>query len=197
MSNAKSSLGPQPLLYPEPAFLIACYAEDGKPNVMTVAWGGICSSDPLSLTVSIRTAPYSHACILARKAFTVNIASEKMMVGMDFAGIVSGRKIDKFAATGWTAVKAEKVDAPYIAESPVILECRLSQTVQVGIHTMFVAEILDVKADKSCLDETGKFPEIEKIKPIVFDSGSKHYYGVGRRLGRAFSCGKELIEKNG
>ena len=191
----KQSLGPQPLLYPEPALLIASYAEDGKPNVMTAAWGGICSSDPLSLTVSIRSAPYSHGAIQARRAFTVNIASEEMMVGMDFAGIVSGRKYDKFAATGWTAIKAEKVDAPYIDESPVVLECRLSQTVQVGIHTMFIAEILDVKANTSCLDATGKYPEMEKVKPIVFDSGSKNYYGLGKLLGRGFSCGKELIEK--
>ncbi len=191
----KQSLGPQPLLYPEPALLIASYAEDGKPNVMTAAWGGICSSDPLSLTVSIRSAPYSHGAILVRRAFTVNIASEEMMVGMDFAGIVSGRKYDKFAATGWTAIKAEKVDAPYIDESPVVLECRLSQTVQVGVHTMFIAEILDVKADVSCLDETGIFPDVAKVKPIVFDSGSKNYYGLGKLLGRGFSCGKELIEK--
>ncbi len=84
---------------------------------------------------------------------------------------------------------------PYIAESPVILECRLSQTVQVGIHTMFIAEILDVKASVSCLDETGKYPAMEKVKPIVFDSGSKNYYGLGQRLAHAFSCGKELIEK--
>ena len=195
MSNAKRSLGPQSLLYPEPAFLIASYAADGKPNVMTAAWGGICSSDPLSLSVSIRPSRLSHESILQRKAFTVNIASEEMMIGMDFVGIVSGRKFDKFAKTGWTAVKSEKVDAPYIGESPVILECRLSQTVEIGAHTMFIGEILDVKADRRCFDADGSFPDMEKIKPLIFDSGSKNYYGIGKPLGRGFSCEKELIEK--
>lgn len=195
-AKSKHSLGPQSLLYPEPAFLVASYTEEGKPNVMTAAWGGICSSNPLSLAVSLRSATLSHGCLLARKAFTVNIASEEMMRGMDFVGIVSGRKVDKFARTGWTAVKADLVDAPYIAESPVVLECRLSQVVEVGLHTMFIAEILDVKADRNCLDASGKYPDIEKVKPIVFDSGSKNYYGIGKLLGRGFSCGKELVEKD-
>lgn len=194
--SSKRSLGPQSLLYPEPAFLIATYTEDGRPNVMTAAWGGICSSNPLSLSVSLRSATLSHGCIIARKAFTVNIASEEMVLGMDFSGIVSGRNVDKFERTGWAALKAEKVDAPYISESPVILECRVSQIVEIGLHTMFIAEILDVKADESCFDETGKFPNIEKIKPIVFDSGSKNYYGIGKLLARGFSCGKELIDKD-
>ena len=195
MPTSKSSLGPQTLTYPQPAFLVAGYDADEKPNAMVAAWGGICSSDPVSLTVSIRPGRYSFESISARKAFTVNIPTEGMAAAADFAGIVSGRKYDKFAALGWTAVKAEKVDAPYIAECPVVLECKLSQTVELGAHVMFIGEIMDVKADENCLDPSGRFPDIARFKPLLFDSGSKNYYGIGNIVGKAFSDGKRYLEQ--
>ena len=146
MNNAKTkqSLGSLPLLYPLPVFLVATYDAAGKPNVMNAAWGGICSSDPLSLAVSVRPERWTHDAILARKAFTVCIPSENIAVAADYAGIASGREHDKFPAAGFTPVKAEKVDAPYIAECPVVLECSLSQTVSLGVHTIMVGAILDV-----------------------------------------------------
>ena len=119
--KTKRSLGAQPLLYPEPAFLVSTYDADGKPNVMTAAWGGICGSVPLSLSVCVRPERWTHDAILARKAFTVGIASESMLVAADFVGIVSGRRCDKFSLAGLTAIRAEKVDAPYVAECPVVL----------------------------------------------------------------------------
>jgi flavin reductase (DIM6/NTAB) family NADH-FMN oxidoreductase RutF len=191
----KRSLGSAPLLYPEPALLIATYDSEGKANFMTAAWAGICVSQPLSLMVAIQPPRLTHDAILARKAFTVNVPSEKLVVEMDFAGMASGKKYDKFATCKFTAIKAEKVDAPYIGECPVILECTLTSHQRIGTHTVMIAEILDVKADEDCLDSSGKFPDIEKVLPIIFDSGSRSYYGIGKKLGQGWSIGKSLIGK--
>jgi len=195
LTKTKRSLGTLPLLYPLPVFLVATYGADGKPNVMAAAWGGICSSDPLSLTVSVRPERWTYDALLVRKAFTVCIASENMAIAADYAGIASGRRYDKFPVAGFTPVRAEKVDAPYIAECPVILECSLSQTVRLGVHTMMIGAILDVKADEACLDASGTFPEISKVSPLVYDSGSRCYYSIGRLVGPAFSIGKALLKK--
>lgn len=193
--KTKRSLGAHPLLYPEPAFLVATYDAKGKPNVMVAAWGGICSSDPLSLSVSVRPDRWTHDALLERKAFTVGIASESMLVAADFVGIASGRRYDKFPMADLTAVRAEHVDAPYVAECPVVLECALSQSVPLGAHTMMIGTILDVKADEDCLAPGSAFPDIYKVAPLIYDSGSRAYYGVGKRVGDAFSAGKALLRK--
>ena len=194
-AKVKRSLGARPFLYPLPVFLVATYDMEGKPNVMAAAWGGICSSDPLSLTVSVRPERWTHDALIARKGFTVCIAPENMAVAADYAGIASGRRYDKFPVAGLTPVRAEKVDAPYIAECPVVLECALSQTVRLGAHTMMIGTILDVKADEDCLDASGAFPDIRKLAPLIYDSGSRCYYGVGRLVGPAFSIGKALLKQ--
>ena len=194
-TKPKRSLGAAPLLYPEPALLIVTYDADGRPNAMTAAWAGICVSDPVSLMVAIQPPRHTHDALLARKAFTVCVPSEKQVAETDFMGMVSGRKCDKFAACGFTAVKAEHVDAPYIAECPVILECSLTHHQRIGSHTVIIAEVRDVKADEDCLDASGGFPDIEKVLPIIFDCGSKNYYGIGKKLGKGWSIGKSLFNK--
>ncbi|MDR2123744.1 MAG: flavin reductase family protein [Desulfovibrio sp.] len=191
--HSKRSLGPLPLLYPEPALLVSVWYEDGKPGVMTAAWSGICNSEPLCLAVGIRPARRTHDALLARKAFTAGIPSEAMLVGTDYAGIVSGRRSDKFAVAGWTAVRAEHVDAPYVAECPVVLECALDRSVDLGSHTLMVGIVKDVKADEDCLDPTGAFPDIRKVAPLIYDAGARAYFGVGEKLGDAFSAGKQLL----
>ncbi len=191
--KTKKSLGPLPLLYPEPVLLVGSYDAAGKPNVMTAAWGGICSSDPLSLCVSIRPARWTHGAVLERKAFTVGIATVKLAREADYLGIASGRRYDKLAVAGLTPLKAEKVDAPYLAECPVVLECRLSQTVEIGAHTMMIGEILDVKADEDCLDPASGNPDPALFGPLIFDSGTQNYYSFGAPVARAFSVGKALL----
>ncbi|MEJ2071387.1 MAG: flavin reductase family protein [Syntrophobacterales bacterium] len=106
-------------------------------------------------------------------------------------GIASGKDQDKFAKTGFTPVKSELVDAPYVAECPLILECRLSHTLEIGLHTQFVGEILDVKADSEVLGDQG-LPDIDKIKPIIFRHEIRTYHGIGRYLGQAFTIGRDL-----
>jgi len=186
----KQSLGAKTLLFPTPVLLVGTYDQNGKPNLMNAAWGGICNSEPPCIAVSLRKARYSYDCIVERKAFTINIPSEAQIVAADYVGIVSGRDHDKFAATGLTAVKSDLVDAPYAAEMPFILECRLLHAFDLGIHTQFVGEIIDAKADTSVLGEDG-LPDILKIKPMVFDTAHRGYYGIGPFLGQAFSVGKK------
>ncbi len=189
----KVSLGPNPFLYPEPVLLVGSYDGDGKPNVMTAAWGGICSSDPVSLYVSVRPARWTHKAILERKAFTVSIPTAAMAREADYVGMASGRRFDKFSIAGLTPIKAEKVDAPYVEQCPVVLECRLSQTLELGVHTMMIGEILDVKADRDCLDPATGKPDPALISPLIFDAGTSRYYSLGAPVGQAFSVGKPLL----
>lgn len=185
----KKSVGAKTLLYPTPVLMVGTYDQAGKPNLMNAAWGGICCSQPPCVAVSLRKATYSHACIVDRKAFTVGIACEGRMVEADYVGIASGRDVDKFAVAGLTPVRSELVDAPYAAEFPVVLECRLLHIVEIGLHTQFVGEIIDVKADVDVLGEDG-LPDIMKIKPLMYDTSHRGYHGVGPLLGRAFTVGK-------
>ncbi len=185
----KKSFGPRTLIYPTPVWVIGTYDKAGKPNVMTIAWGGICCSKPPCVAISIRKATYTYGNIIERKAFTVNVPSEAYAKEADYFGMVSGKDTDKFSATGLTPLKSDVVDAPYVREFPLILECKVINIVEIGLHTQFIGEIIDVKADESALNEKG-FPDIGKVKPILFIPEMRAYYKVGGYLGEAFSIGK-------
>jgi flavin reductase (DIM6/NTAB) family NADH-FMN oxidoreductase RutF len=187
----KKSLGAKTIAYPTPVFAVGTYDADGKPNIMTAAWAGICSSKPASISVALRSATYSHGSIFERKAFTISIPSEQYAKETDYIGIASGKNTDKFETAKLTAVKSDLVDAPYVKEFPVILECKLLHVLDLGLHTQFIGEILDVKADESVLAENG-FPDIKKVNPLIFAPGSRTYYGIGEFVGKAFSIGKEI-----
>jgi flavin reductase (DIM6/NTAB) family NADH-FMN oxidoreductase RutF len=188
----KKSVGAKTLLFPTPVLMVGTYDQSGKPNLMSVAWGGICCSQPPCVAVSLRKATYSHACIVERQAFTVGIASEDNIAEADYVGIVSGRDVDKFAVAQLTPVRSELVDAPYAAEFPVVLECRLLHVIEIGLHTQFIGEIIDVKADTELFGEDGKL-DIMKIKPLIYDTSKRGYHGVSPLLEQAFSVGKGLI----
>jgi flavin reductase (DIM6/NTAB) family NADH-FMN oxidoreductase RutF len=185
----KKSLGAKTILYPTPVLVVGTYDDQDKPNVMTVAWGGICCSVPPCVAVSLRKATYSYGNIVRRKAFTVNVPSERHVKEADYFGIASGRNEDKFAATGLTPVRSQLVDAPYVGEFPLTLECRLMHTFELGLHTQFVGEVLDVKIDEDALGKGG-LPEVEKLLPIAFAPETHAYYALGRHLGKAFFIGK-------
>ena len=192
----KKSLGPKPLVYPAPVFVVGTYDKAGKPNVMTASWGGICCSDPPCVTVSLRTATYSFANIRERKAFTINIPSEAYVREADFFGMASGRGTDKFAVTKLTPVKSDLVDAPYVQEFSLVLECSLAKVVELGLHTAFVGEILDVKADEAVMAGDNLL-DILKVKPLVFTPDTQAYYGVGGLVGKAFSSRSRHLNANG
>jgi flavin reductase (DIM6/NTAB) family NADH-FMN oxidoreductase RutF len=191
----KISLGPKTLAQPAPLWIIGSYDENGQPNAMAAAWGGICCSKPPCVTVSLREDRHSYAAIVERKAFTVNVPSVRFAAQADYFGIASGRDTDKFAATGLTPVRSEIVDAPYVAEFPLILECSLLRTVPLGIHVQFIGEIMDVKADADVLDEKG-YPDAAKVQPLIFTPVTRAYHTVGEYVGRAFEIGRTFDPKD-
>src|SRR4030042_2087785 len=184
----KKSLGARTIIYPTPVLIIGTYDSQERPNLMAVAWGGICFSPPPCVAISMRKATYTHGNIKLKKAFTVNILSENMVKEADHYGVVSGRSEDKFAKTNITPVKSDLVDAPYGKEFPFILECKLLKVVEIGSHTQFIGEILDIKAEESMIDSSG-FPDIGKLKPFFYDPAKREYLGTGKKLGEGFSIG--------
>lgn len=183
------SFGAKTLIVPTPVWCVGSYDDKGKANVMTVAWGGICCSVPPCVTVSLRKATYTYGNIMARQAYTLSVPSERFVKEADYFGMASGRDVDKFDKTGLTPIKSALVDAPYVGEFPMVLECKVIHHYEIGLHTHFVGEILDVKIEDGLLDGNGK-PDIGKIRPLVFDPGSRRYYRVGDDVGKAFEIGK-------
>lgn len=186
----KKSLGPRTLTFPLPVYLVGTYDENGQANIMNAAWGGIASSDPPCLSVSIRPSRHTFSGIMKNKAFTVSIPNSNLVAAADLAGLISGRDHDKFALCGLSPVKSELVNAPYVNECPVVIECELYQTVDLGAHTMCIGLIKDVKADDH-IPMSGQALDMQGVDPIIFNSGGD-YHRVGQAVGKAFSIGKSL-----
>lgn len=184
----RKNFGAKPWTYPQPVFILAAYDEDGKPNAMNAAWGGISDDQELSLCIS--AGHKTTANILARKAFTVSMATVAQLAACDYVGMVSGnaepRKLEK---AGWHTTRAETVDAPLIDELPMAVECRLvSYDPKTG---RLVGEIVNVSADESVLDENGKI-DPAKLQPITFDPIHNVYRVLGEAVGNAFKDGLSL-----
>jgi flavin reductase (DIM6/NTAB) family NADH-FMN oxidoreductase RutF len=187
----KKSLGAKTIVPTTPVCVVGTYDHAGKPNVMTAAWGGVCCSQPPCIYVSLRKATGTYSNIVERKAFTVSIPSEEYVKEADYFGMISAKTADKFSVSGLTPVKSDLVDAPYVKEFPLIIECKVIKIVEIGLHTEFIGEIMDVKAESTVLNEKN-LPDIEKIKPIVWNIAGMSYHAVGKGLGKAFSIGKEV-----
>jgi len=191
----KLPIPPKTILLPSPVLIIGTYGPDGRPNMMNAAWGGIASSKPPCISVSIREATLSFHNIKQTEAFTINIPSEKYLKEADYVGMVSGREFDKFKETGLTAEKSELVNAPIVKEFPYTLECKLLKQVDLGSHTMFIGEIVGIVADSEALNAK-QLPDIEKVRPMLWGSfGSQAYFSVGEKLGDSFSVGNELKKR--
>lgn len=184
----KKSIGPRDLIFPNPAVVVGTYDEKGVANMIAIAWTGIASSDPASIAIAVRPSRYSHANILHRKAFTVNLPSAAYLDETDYFGIVSGRDTDKLADTGLTAVKGEFVDAPYIEEFPYIVECELSHHLDLGAHTLFIGAIRDIRVDEVIMDEKGTIAW-EKAGILTYEGSGRQYLLPGAPAGKAFSAG--------
>lgn len=190
----KQSLGATILVGATVVWVVGTYDKEGKPNIMTAAWGGVCCSEPPCIGVSLRKATYTYGAIVERKAFTVSIPSAGHAEETDYVGIVSGRNTDKWQATGLTPVRSDLVDAPYVAEFPLVLECKLLHTTELGLHTHFVGQIMDVKADESVLAPDGSLA-VEEMDPFFYVPGNRAYYRTGPYLGKAHSIGAKLRNK--
>ena len=184
----RKNFGAKPLCYPQPVFILAAYNEDGTPNAMNAAWGGISDDDEVSFCIS--AGHKTTEDILAKKAFTVSMGTADTVVACDYVGVVSGRKVpDKVERAGFHAEKAEFVDAPLLRELPLAMECRLrSYDPATG---RLVGEIVNVSVDESVLGENGKV-DVRKVRPITFDPFNNTYVALGETVGDAFSAGKSL-----
>lgn len=189
----KKSLGATTLAQPTPVWAVSAYDEDGKANAMIAAWGGICSSNPASMTVSLRASRHTYAGILKHKAFVINVCTKSLAAESDYLGIVSGKKEDKITKLGLTPVDSDVVNAPYIDEYPLVIECELTHTHEVGVHIMLIGEVKDVKCDDDKLVD-GKHPDPEKILPLIFSPGTRAYHTIGEHVGQGFDIGKKFMD---
>ncbi len=190
----KQSLGAKIVVGATTVWVVGTYDKEGRPNLMTVAWGGVCCSDPPCIGVSLRKATYTYGSMTERNGFTVNIPSANYVKETDYVGLASGRDTDKWQVAGLTPVRGDLVDAPYVREFPLALECRLLHALDLGLHTRFIGEILDVKAEESVLTKEGIL-DVAKIDPFIYIPGNRAYYGVGRYLEKAHSVGAGLRKK--
>jgi Conserved protein/domain typically associated with flavoprotein oxygenases, DIM6/NTAB family len=191
---AFKSLGPSTAAFPTPTWIVATYDQQGRANAMTAAWGGVANSSPASVFVAIQPVRYTYENIIAKREFTICIPSEEFAKEADYFGIESGREIGKIEAAGLTAERAEKVNAPYIKEFPMHLECKLTDRMNLGSHFVLIGQIVDVKANEEILDHKDSI-EIQKLKPLIYSPTDRSYYKVGDEVGKAFSIGKELKSK--
>lgn len=184
----RKNFGAKPICYPQPVFILAAYDEKGVPNAMNAAWGGISEDQEVSICVSPDHKTTLN--ILAKKAFTVSMATADQMVACDYVGIVSGNKVpDKFEKAGFHATKSEFVDAPLIDELPMAMECEL---ISYDPETCrLVGRIVNVSADESVLNEKGKV-DPTKLRPITFDPMNNAYLVLGEKVGNAFRDGLQI-----
>jgi len=187
----KKSLGPRTLAFPTPVWVVGTYDKGGKANAMTAAWAAIVCSKPPCVGVCLRKATYTYGNLVDRRAFTISVPSERFVKEVDYLGTATGREVNKFAKARLTPVGSNVVDAPFVNEFPLVLECKLLHTLEIGLHTLFVGEILDVKADPEVLGDKG-LPDIEKVRPIIFGPEVRSYHGIGKYLGQAFTVGREI-----
>ncbi len=168
------------MLNPLPAVMVSCGDMDNS-NIITVAWcGNICTNPPM-LYVSIRPERYSYKIIKETKEFVVNLTTKDLVYETDYAGVKSGKDIDKFKQLKLTKLESKYVKCPTIKESPVSLECRVKEVIELGSHHMFIADILGVTVDKDLMDENNRF-NLEKAGLITYSHGQ--YFELGSYLGK-------------
>lgn len=168
------------MLYPVPAVMVSCMRPGERPNIITVAWAGTVCSDPAMLSISVRKERYSHRILEETGEFAVNLVNRELTFAADYCGVRSGRDVDKFQEMKLTPQPSKYISAPGIAESPLILECRVKQQISLGTHDMFLAEVLGVSVDERYMDEKGTF-HLNDSKLTAYSHGT--YFELGEALG--------------
>ena len=190
----KKNVGAVTAMYPAPLVLCGTYDSDGRANLAAIAWAGICCSTPPALQLSIRKNRHTYAAIVEKRAFTVNIPPANRAEQADFCGMVSGSRVDKFAAAKLTPKRGEFTEAPIVVEFPVCMECRLLNVIEIGSHDLFVGEVLATWVNSDCLKEDGSIDPV-KVSPFMYAYGDGSYYTMGYSIGRAFDIGSIFMEK--
>lgn len=177
----KVSWKPGTMIYPLPAVIVTC-GTMANSNMLTVAWTGTLCTNPPMCYISVRPERYSYPLIKERMEFTINLSTKEMARATDWAGVRSGKDFDKWKETGLTPIEGVTVACPYIAESPLCIECRVKEIVHLGSHDMFIADVVNVLADESLIDsETGAF-DLSAAGLINYSHG--HYFEQGPEIGR-------------
>jgi flavin reductase (DIM6/NTAB) family NADH-FMN oxidoreductase RutF len=182
MNSKKLQWKPGNMLYPLPAVLVSSGTNEEEYNVFTASWTGTVCSDPPMCYVSIRKERHSYDIIKKNMEFVMNLTNEDLAFATDWCGVKSGRDFDKFKEMKLTPVRGEKVAAPIIAESPVNIECRVTQILPLGSHDMFIAEVLNVQVDEKYINsQTGAF-DLAATNLIAYLHGN--YHQIGGKIGK-------------
>ena len=168
------------MLYPLPAVMVSVSDGEGNDNIITVAWAGTVCTNPPMVSISVRPSRFSYDMLRKTGEFVINLTTEKLAYATDYCGVRSGRDVDKFQEMHLTPQPSEKVKAPGIAESPVNIECRVTQVLELGTHDMFLAEVVAVRVDDDYMDEKGRF-DLNAADLVAYSHGE--YFTLGKKLG--------------
>ena len=190
--NLKQNWKPGNMLYPLPAVMVSCARPGEKPNIITIAWAGTICSDPAMVSISVQKIRYSHQILAETGEFVINLVPEELCRAMDYCGVRSGRDHDKFSDCGLTAQPAPNLTvAPLIKESPVNIECKVEQVLELGSHDMFIARVVGVQVEDSLMDEKGRL-DLGLANLIAYSHGE--YARLGKKIG---SFGYSVKKKKG
>lgn len=193
--NGRMLWKPGNMVYPVPAVMVTAADREGKSNIITIAWTGTVCTNPPMAYISVRPERYSYGMLKETGEFVINLTTEKLVRATDYCGVKSGRDTDKWKETGLTPISAQEVNVPLIKESPVNIECRVSEIRELGSHHMFLARVVAVDVDEAYLNEQGRF-ELQKAAPIVYSHGE--YYGLSSLLGTfGYSVRKKIVPARG
>ena len=186
----KREIDPTVIFFPTPVVLVTCQGLKTKPNIITIAWTGVVSSMPPMIGIAIQPIRYSHGLIRESGEFGLNIPNKNLLRAIDYCGFVSGKSIDKFSNTGLTPMTARKITPPLIKECPVNLECVVKNFIALGMHDLFIGEIVSVHLDEGVLDDKGKL-DSSRLNPVTYFSQPADYWSLGNRIGiRGFTKGQ-------
>lgn len=179
---AKINWRPGTMIYPLPAVLVSCGETDEEYNIITIAWTGTLCSDPPMCYISVRPERHSYNIIKRTREFVINLTTEELAKATDWCGCRSGSKYNKWSEMNLTPAPAKIVKAPIIAESPISIECKVKDIIELGVHHMFIAEVVNVIADDRYInDETGAF-SLKESNPLIYSHG--HYFKMGKPIGK-------------
>lgn len=183
---------PGTMVYPAPPVMVSCGTME-SPNIITIAWTGTICTDPAMTYISVRKERYSYSLIKESGKFVINLTTKPLVKSADFCGVKSGRDFDKFSHCGLTPIEGSLTGLPMIAESPVNIECEISQIIELGSHDMFLAKVLGITIEDSYIDPTGKF-RLDLAELISYAHGT--YYDLGNPLGTfGYSIMKKKTQK--
>ncbi len=172
---------PGNMLYPLPVVMVTCRQEGMRPNIITIGWAGTICSDPAMVSISVRKERFSYDMIKNSGEFVINLVTKDLVYATDYCGVKSGRDVDKFKECNLTPIDSKVIKTPQIAESPVCIECKVENIVELGTHDMFIARVVNISVDEKYMDDTGKF-NLNDADLIAYSHGE--YYTLGEYVGK-------------